>query len=101
MENNKTENMRVTQAGYRYIGHYHTGQLEIVLEGNCCGVSICPKDEFKLFDLFLCFGIDPEDGKYLNDLVGKYCRVMFDENRRVKMIKHIVGDRWWSEWEGD
>lgn len=101
MASNETRNMRVTRAGYKYIGHYHRGYLEIVLEGGCCGVSICPKDEFGLFDLFLCFGIDPEDGRWINDLVGEYCRVVFDEQGRVKMIKHIVDDKpFWSEWDG-
>lgn len=98
----ETINMCVTNAGYKYIGHYRTGYPEIVLEGRGCGVSIGPKDEFNLFDLFLCFGVDPEDGKFLNDLIGKYCRVTFDEIGRVKQIQHIVNDSiWWSEYDSN
>ncbi len=93
-----TKNMMVTKAGYKYIGHFGRGELEIILEGGACGVSIRPKDEFKLFDLFRCFGIDAEDGRWLHDLEGKCCRVTFDEDRTVKMIQHIVNDAyWWSE----
>lgn len=101
MLDNKTVNMCVTRAGYKYFGHYRTGGLEIVLEGGSCGVSVNPEDEFALYDLFLCFGVDPEDGKWLNELIGKYCRVTFDENGYVRMIQHIVNDKlWWSDGKG-
>ena len=93
-----TKNMVVTKAGYKYIGHFGRGYLEIILENGACGVNISPKDEFKLYDLFRCFDIDVEDGKWLHDLEGKCCRVTFDENRRVKMIQHIWNDAYrWSE----
>ena len=94
----ETVNMRVTQAGYKYVGHYRRGHLEIVLEGGGLGGSITPKNEFDLFDLFLCFGIDPEDGKWMNDIVGKYCRVQLYDDGKLKMIKHIVNDEiWWCD----
>lgn len=94
----KTINMIVTKAGYKYVGHYRAGCIEIILEGGCSGICVQPKNEFNLFDLFLCFGIDPEDGKWLNDLVGKYCRVTFDDDGKVRMIQHIVNDNlsWWD-----
>ena len=98
MARNETINMYVAKAGYKYIGHYHRGYIEIILEGGCCGCGIEPTDEFSLFDLFLCFGIDPEDGRWLNDIVGKYCRVTFDEQGKVRMIRHIINDNlsWWD-----
>lgn len=95
---NDVKNMVVTKAGYKYIGHFGRGFLEIVLENEGCGVSITPKDEFKLYELFKCFDIDAEDGKWLHDLEGKVCRVTFGEDRKVKMIQHILNDScWWSE----
>ena len=101
MAGDRTINMRVTRAGYKYIGHYRRGSLEIVLEGSSCGVSINPQNEFSLYDLFLCFGVDPENGKWLNELIGKYCRVILDEDGYVRMIQHIVNDKlWWSDGKG-
>ena len=90
--------MCVTHAGYKYIGHYRRGYLEIVLESGSCGCGIEPKNEFDLVDLFLCFGVDSEDGRWLSDIVGKYCRVTFDEEGKVRMIRHIINDNvsWWD-----
>ena len=95
---NKTMNMCVTHAGYMYIGHYRQGRIEIILESGGCAVSVYPTSEFDLFDLFVCLGIDPEDGSWVHDLVGKYCRVTFDEEGKVKMIQHIINDNlcWWD-----
>ena len=93
MPHNRTVNMRVSEAGYKYIGHYRQGRIEIILEGSGCGVSVQPKNEFDLFDLFLCFGLDPEDGKWLHEIVGRYCRVTFDDTGRARMIQHIVNDK--------
>ena len=100
---NKTINMSVTNAGYKYVGHYRSGWIEIILEGGCSGVSVRPRSTFDLFDLFMCFGDDPEDGKWLHDIVGKVCRVTFDEQGKVKMIQHIVNDNlyWCDGKEGD
>ncbi len=97
----ETINMCVTNAGYKYVGHYRSGWIEIILEGGCRGVSVQPKSAFDLFDLFMCFAIDPEDGKWLHDLVGKYCRVTFDEHGKVRMIRHIVNDNlFWLDGKG-
>lgn len=91
--NDRVCNMRVTEAGYKYIGHYRRGVLEILLEDDCSGVAVQLKDEFSLYDLFMCFGIDAENGKWLHDLEGKFCRVHFDNNGNVKMITHIISDK--------
>jgi len=93
MDENKTINMCVTHAGYKYIGHFRRGHLQIELEGNHCGCCVTLENEFDLVDLFGCFGIDAEDGRWLNDLVGKCCRVTFNENDKVAMIQHIVNDK--------
>ena len=94
----ETINMKVTKAGYKYIGHCRTGYLEIALEGSHCGASIFLTDAYKLYDLFRCFEVNPEDGKWLHDLEGKYCRVTFDEDGSVRMVEHLTNSNiWWSE----
>lgn len=85
-------NMKVTKAGYKYYGHFRKGELTIILECESCGCSIKPKDDFNLCNLFECFDIDCEYGKYIEDIVGKYCRVHFDINGYPIMIQHIIKD---------
>jgi acyl carrier protein len=81
-----TKEMKVTAAGYKYVGHYRKGYLQIVLETAFSGCCIYPKDEFGLMDLFAVFGIDAEDGVMLHDIIGKSCKVEFDdEGRPVKL----------------
>lgn len=86
--------MMVLSAGYYYIGHYRRAELRIILEGDHCGVEVNPRlsDEFNLYELFKVFDIDPEDGKYLHEIEGKYCRVIFDKDRRVKALQHLTND---------
>ena len=92
-------NMQVTHAGYKYIGHFRCGYLEIVLENHGCGVSVNPKDTFSMYDLFSVFGICAEDGVWLEKLVGKYCRVHFSKDGYVEKLQHITNDNivWYSE----
>lgn len=80
--------MTCTKAGYFYLGHFRQGWLEVLLETDHSGVSFNPniKEPFELFKLFEVFGVDPEDGKYINDIEGRKCLVEFDENDRVKAI---------------
>ena len=91
----KIYNMQVTCAGYYFMGHYKMAPLRIVLEGGSIVVEVNPKMQ-DLFDdlgeLFRVFDIDSEDEKYLQDIEGKYCRVIFSEDRRVKALQHITQD---------
>lgn len=91
---NKLEvrNMKVTLAGYNYIGHFRRGELKIILEAGGMGCYVNPKDEFNMFELFRVFDIDPEDGKMLESLTGKYCRVHFDGQGYPKMLQHLTND---------
>ena len=91
---NKLEvrNMKVTLAGYNYIGHFRKGELKIILETGGMGCFVNPKDEFNMYELFRVFDIDPEDGKMLESLTGKYCRVHFDEQGYPKALQHLTRD---------
>lgn len=84
-----------TRAGYFYLGHFRAGFLEVLLEAEGRGVTFNPNlnDPFNLFSLFQVFGLDPEDGKYINDIEGRKCRVELDKDRRVKKIYHISNDK--------
>ena len=85
-------NMNVVAAGYKYYGHFRKGELTIIFEGGGCCCSVKPKDDFNLYNLFKCFDIDCEDGKYVENIVGKYCRVHFDDKGYPIMIQHITKD---------
>lgn len=85
-------NMQVTHAGYKYVGHFRCGYLEIILESHGCGVSVNPEDTFSMYDLFSVFDICPEDGVWLDKLVGRYCRVHFDKDGHVEKLQHLVYD---------
>lgn len=91
---NKISNMKVSRAGYFYIGHYRWAELRIILENDSVGVEVNPKlsGECDMYSLFRVFDIDPEDGKYLYEIEGKYCRVLFDENKRVTALQHLTKD---------
>ena len=90
----ETMNMKISNAGYFYVGHYRFGELRIILEGHGAGVEVNPKlsKNFDLFELFEVFDVDPEDGKYLQEIEGKYCRVLFDEQRKVAALQHLTKD---------
>lgn len=88
----KVLNMQVTDAGYRYIGHYRSGELKMVLEGRGVGCTVYPKDEFNLVKLFFVFGIDCEDGVMLESIKGKVCRVILDDELRPCKLQHITID---------
>lgn len=91
---NEVKNMMVSSAGYFYIGHYRMAQLRIILGGSGLGVEVEPKllKQFDMYDLFRVFDIDPEDGKYLYEIEGKYCRVIFDKYNKVKALQHLTKD---------
>lgn len=86
------KNMKVTQAGYKYYGHFRKGEKRIILESNGLGCSVVLKDEFSMVDLFKVFDIDPEDGVMLESLQGKYCRVHFDEQGMPIILQHLTRD---------
>lgn len=91
---NEVRNMMVSHAGYFYIGHYRSAELRIILVGGGLGVAVYPKlsKPFDMYELFKVFDIDLEDGKYLKEIEGKYCRVWFDKDGRVAALQHLIKD---------
>lgn len=98
---NEVRNMMVSNAGYYYIGHYRLGELSIILVGGGLGVEVKPNisNPFDMYELFKVFDIDPETGKYLQEIEGKYCRVWFDKDGKVAALQHLVKDNiiWYVE----
>lgn len=91
--NEITKNMKVTKAGYMYYGHFRSGELKIVLESSNCGCTIYPKDQYNLYDLFNVFDVPCEDGAYIEDIVGKFCRVTFNSKSESVILQHICNDK--------
>lgn len=89
-----TKIMKVTAAGYRYCGHYRSGNIRILLESDGgIGCFIYPEDQFTLYDLFEVFDLPCEAGAYIEDLVGKCCVVTFNSKLEPIMLKHLVTDK--------
>lgn len=87
----RTINEQVKKAGYYYIGHFGSGQLQI--DCNNCRIVIGFQNQHKIYDLlYKIFDIDSEDGIYLQSIEGKYCRIIVDSNFNVKALQHIIKD---------
>ena len=87
MNNNLTPfNAKVTKAGYKYIGHYKYGVLTLQFEN----FMITINNKSNLKDLFDVFEINCEDGAYLEDLTGKYCVAIMDDQQIVRYLTHLT-----------
>lgn len=91
---NEVRNMRVLDAGYYFTGHYCLAPLRIVLEDSGFDVEVNPKffDSSDLYEIFQVFDIDHEDEQSLQEIEGKYCRVWFDKDRKVRALQHLTKD---------
>ena len=87
-------NGKVSKAGYHFIGHYGVGELRITFEN----VSMTVKqNQIKdLYKLFVIFDIDSEDGSYLQEIEGKYCRLEYDKEMYLIKVGHIVKEIWFD-----
>ena len=101
------ENAQVKKARTRIIGHTHEICIELLFDN--CVIYINPKrswfaDKGKdilgnaqstmpFFDLFEVFDIDCEDGANIEDLTGKYCRLLVEDYSTVVSIYHIIKDK--------
>jgi len=93
------ENAQVKKARTRIIGHTHEIRIELCFDN--CVIYINPKrswfaDKGKMpfFDLFEVFDIDCEDGADIEDLTGKYCRLLVENYSKVIAIYHIIKDKY-------
>lgn len=88
-----TQEVTVKKAGYYHIGHFNQGRLEIMF--NCAGIYIKNTDD--LNDLFYVFGIDSENGKYLQELEGKSCIMYSDKDNKIRALKHLSREIYWTD----
>lgn len=87
-------NDKVESAGYYFIGHYRQGELKITFSN--VGMSIKDSQIKDLNKLFKIFDIDSENGTYLEEIKGRYCRLEFDEERYLVKVGHITEDIWFD-----
>ena len=87
----RLENTQIQRAGWKQIGHFGSGTLELVFNGGRVQIHPCGAID----DLFgKVFGIDTENGVWFESLAGRYCRLMVDESNRIVGLKHIVNEGW-------
>lgn len=84
--------VQVKEAGYKYIGHYRTGGPFIELENHAIGLSFSV-GKFELLDLFNVFGVDCENGAYLNELQGRVCLVEIDDHGNATKLVSVTNDK--------
>lgn len=82
-------NEQVKRAGFYYIGHFGAGELRI--DFSACRIVI--RNQRKIYDLlYNIFEVDPENGVYFEDIKGKYCRLICDDEFNIIGIQHIIHD---------
>lgn len=87
-------NNRVTKAGYNFIGHYRIGELKIIFEDVAMKIS---KEQIRdLYKFFKIFDIESEDGAYLQEIEGRYCRLEYDAEMYLARVGHITKDIWFD-----
>lgn len=87
-------NAIVSKAGLYWNGHYHLACVRLTFTlsnggGVCAEFNPCDCDYRTLIDDV--FGIDSENGVYIDELNGKPCCCWL-ENRRLKYISNFMDD---------
>lgn len=81
----EVRNVQVKRAGARFIGHSNSLSIELLLETFCINLQVS-----KLHGVLTeVFGVDPEDGYWVEDLKGKYCRVHIEDSKIIA-LQHIT-----------
>lgn len=104
-------NVQIEKVSTLFIGHIH--YIKIELDFGSGVISINPKKSWFVDDgvdklgnkktyepfykLFQIFDIDCEDGADINNLKGKYCRIVYDDNYRIIGLCHILYDDVWVD----
>ena len=84
----KTMNDEIKKCGLKYLGHYNRAYCEIV--GTTWRLEIPMKRIGEFTRLFP--EISWEDGRFLEEIVGKYMRVTVDDDMTIYALHHIVRD---------
>ena len=88
-------NAIVSKAGLYWNGHYHLACVRLTFTlSNGCGVvaEFNPSDCNYRTLIDGVFGIDSENGVYIDELNGKPCCCWLDEKRRLKYISNFMDD---------
>lgn len=112
---NKYYNAKITKATTEIIGHIHDISIWLYWESDGVGgvIKVNPKRSWfadkgldklgnkegvmPFYQLFDVFDIDCEDGANIEDIKGKYCRVLLDDNFNVIALCHIINDNRYVE----
>lgn len=83
-------NAVIENAGIRFCAHLQN--IEVRIYGDSWNVTIPmnAKEMSKFTDIFP--EINWEDGEFINKITNSYVRIGYDEQFRIKEIKHIAKD---------
>jgi hypothetical protein len=82
-------NYQIQKIGIKYIGHYNCSR--VLLYGRNFSVEIPLKRMREFTNIFP--DVQWEDGRFLEDLKGRYIRVVIDDKTsNIVAIKHITDD---------
>lgn len=82
-------NYQIEKIGVVYMGHYN--RTYVKLYGRCFGIEI-PFERMRDFTNIFP-DVQWEDGRFLEDLKGRYIRVVIDDKTsNIVAIKHITDD---------
>jgi len=85
----KVVNDEITKCGLKYIGHFNSAIIQVF--GNHFGLEIPGK---RLGDFCRLFpDVNWENGEFINVLIGRYIRLIYDEGGKLQSIKHITQDK--------
>lgn len=79
-------NDEIKKSGLKYLGHYNRAYCEII--GTTWKLEI-PMNRIGEFTR-LFPDINWEDGSYLEDIVGRYLRVTYDDDMKLYALHHIT-----------
>ena len=81
-------NTIIERCGMRYIAHYRRAKIKVY--GDCWGITI-PIDRLDEF-INIFPEMNWEDGLFLEDLNGKYIRIVYDLSFNIIALRHIIKD---------
>lgn len=85
------ENYQLENAGLYFIGHYMMPSIRFDFYN--CRFEIKLEDRKRLAELFSIFGVDSENGEWVHKLIGKYCRIHFDDDFNLVAVQHITNNK--------
>jgi len=84
----------VLKAGYFFIGHHGVGNFKLTIGYSTITIKVDQRQS--LSRLLLVLGMDDENGVYLHDVEGKFCRLEYDNKMSLLRVGHITKDIWFN-----